>query len=363
MRISIKSICEYFIFCILQILKNNENRTVTESILLVNNERLGDIVLSLDFVNSIILSRKYREVFYLVSDEYFSLLEEALPGVNVIQCDFAKFKSNIIYKVRIISSLQAKGFKQVLNISPERGIINDEISILAGGNSVMGLKNNSPFIPKLFISHLNRHYSSFLNSKSLNQYLILSELLQSLNIELQNNDTVLRTGSISPDFTNENFIAIAPLASVTFRSWPVTEYTELCRRISRIVNVVLLGTDEQYHLLEQIKSGNDRIFNSAGKFHINEIPAIIMKSKLFIGNDSGLTHIAAQLKKPLIGIIGGGKFGEFFPYKENQKSIYKYYKMDCFNCKWNCIYKEPYCINKVSCDEIFDDAVKLLRLD
>jgi ADP-heptose:LPS heptosyltransferase len=298
-----------------------------------------------------------------VSEEHLPLLEDALPELKIIPCDFNKFKSNIIYKIKIISFLQKKGFALVLNISPERGIINDEISILAGGDRIVGLKNKSLFIPKLIISHLNRYYSSFLNSKSINQYAILSELLESLGIELQNNEPVLKTECIIPEFTNENFIAIAPLASVAFRSWPVSEYAELCRKISELINIVLLGTKGQYHMLEKIKSGNDRIFNYAGKSHIREIPAIIMKSKLFIGNDSGLTHIAAQLRKPLIGIIGGGKFGEFFPYKENSKSIYKYYEMNCFNCKWNCIYNEPYCINKISNDEIFEDAVKLMRLD
>lgn len=362
--ISLKSFCEYFVFCLINILfDKNYSNILTGKLLIINKERLGDLILATDFINSILVSNKYSEVFLLAAGEYDKLLEDSFPKLKIIPCNFLKYKFDLFYKVEILSFLQKQNFDEVINISPERGIINDEISIMARGKKIIGLKNTSPFIPQILIKCLNKYYSSFLNPETINQYSILSELLKRLSIKLQNTETVLHTDFSVAELPDEIFIAVAPLASHNYKSWPVKNYYDLCARISSYFCIVLLGTKEQYPLLEEIKSGNDRIINTAGKFNVSELPGIIMGSQLFIGNDSGLTHMALQLKKKMIGIIGGGSFYEFFPYKENSQSIYKYHKMDCFNCKWNCIYTEPYCMNNISSDEVFMDIKKLLRID
>jgi ADP-heptose:LPS heptosyltransferase len=74
---------------------------------------------------------------------------------------------------------------------------------------------------------------------------------------------------------------------------------------------------------------------------------------LYIGNDSGLTHLAHQLNAPLIAIIGGGKFGKFFPYKEREDAVFLFDQMDCFGCDWNCIHDKRYCLINVSPELVY----------
>ncbi len=87
---------------------------------------------------------------------------------------------------------------------------------------------------------------------------------------------------------------------------------------------------------------------------IVESGAIVKASKLFIGNDSGFTHIAKAIGIPFIAVIGGGMYGKFFQDAATNKSQYFFYDtMDCFGCKWNCIYDKPYCITNIKPADIF----------
>ncbi|MEI7907253.1 MAG: glycosyltransferase family 9 protein, partial [Bacteroidota bacterium] len=70
------------------------------------------------------------------------------------------------------------------------------------------------------------------------------------------------------------------------------------------ITVLLLGTSEQRNTIDSIVKNNNLLINCAGKLSILESAALVKKSRLFIGNDSGFTHIAKALGIPYIGIIG-----------------------------------------------------------
>ena len=55
-----------------------------------------------------------------------------------------------------------------------------------------------------------------------------------------------------------------------------------------------------------------RTINCSGLLNLCQTAALLRRSALFIGNDSGLSHIAAAMKTPLIQLFGPGepeKFG------------------------------------------------------
>ena len=129
--------------------------------------------------------------------------------------------------------------------------------------------------------------------------------------------------------------------------------------ITRVRSV--LKSEQDKDILDGISKSNNKIINTAGLLKLYEVPSVIRKSKLFIGNDSGLTHIALKLNVPIIAIIGGGNYGKFFPYnEENPDVVYLFDKMDCFGCEWKCIYKERFCLTNVKMSTILDNVKKLI---
>ncbi|HEX8357242.1 MAG TPA: glycosyltransferase family 9 protein, partial [Segetibacter sp.] len=47
-----------------------------------------------------------------------------------------------------------------------------------------------------------------------------------------------------------------------------------------------------------------KIYNSCGKFNLNESADLVRRAKLIITHDTGLMHIAAAFKKPVISVWG-----------------------------------------------------------
>ncbi|HWT79987.1 MAG TPA: glycosyltransferase family 9 protein [Candidatus Acidoferrum sp.] len=92
-----------------------------------------------------------------------------------------------------------------------------------------------------------------------------------------------------------------------FRSWPVSRYVDLVRALVHRsgTKVLLLGGRDQADASVHFAVANDgRVINAIGQTSIARTAGLIRRSDLFIGNDSGLLHLAMGLKIPAIGIFG-----------------------------------------------------------
>ncbi len=69
--------------------------------------------------------------------------------------------------------------------------------------------------------------------------------------------------------------------------------------------VILLGGTEDRELGAQIAEQDPiKIYNSCGKFNLNESGELVKHAKVIVSNDTGLMHIAAAYQKPIISLWG-----------------------------------------------------------
>ena len=64
------------------------------------------------------------------------------------------------------------------------------------------------------------------------------------------------------------------------------------------------GKEDEEEGNEIAKNDPVRIYNSCGKFSLNESADLVRRAKLIITHDTGLMHIAAAFRKPIISIWG-----------------------------------------------------------
>jgi ADP-heptose:LPS heptosyltransferase len=84
--------------------------------------------------------------------------------------------------------------------------------------------------------------------------------------------------------------------------------------------IILLGGPEDRAVGEVLAAIDPvKIYNACGKFSLNESADLVRQAKLIISHDTGLMHIAAAFKKPIISIWGNTvpAFG-MYPYFGNQ---------------------------------------------
>jgi ADP-heptose:LPS heptosyltransferase len=93
--------------------------------------------------------------------------------------------------------------------------------------------------------------------------------------------------------------------------------------ISRLAYpVVLLGGKEDNETGQRIKAlcAQEKVLNACGKLNIHQSASLVRQSGLVISNDTGLMHIAAAFKKPIISIWGNTipEFG-MAPYEPKEE--------------------------------------------
>lgn len=129
------------------------------------------------------------------------------------------------------------------------------------------------------------------------------------------------------------YIAIVIGAALETKKMPIDKIKAICQQIN--YPIVLVGGKEDEENGDKIAIIDDtRIYNSCGKFSLAESADIVRKSKLVITHDTGLMHIAAAFKKPIISIWGNTtpKFG-MYPYYGQIQSSHVAFEINDLSCR------------------------------
>ncbi|QQS37499.1 MAG: hypothetical protein IPM56_05960 [Ignavibacteriales bacterium] len=351
----------YSFFVKIFLVKNSESKSA--NILIVNTEKLGDLVLSLQFISNVVSVENGKNVFLLTDIKFNNGYFSENKPFKTFAVDTKKYKRSLTYRIVILNSLRKFNFKKVLNISPSRGILNDEITLNCLARFTTGVVSFSKYLPSPILKQNNARYNFVLHSDEINESTRLHLLFQSVYGSVyskQNSFTELISCKETQLDLADKFILIAPSSSESIRNWSTEKFKMLANKLAEKSRVILLGTEEQTSIINFISDGN-RIKGYAGNFSFAECVYLIKNSSLFIGLDSGFTHIAQLFGKPYVAIIGGGNFNRFFPYTESENSSCEYFQLDCFNCEWNCSYIQPYCLSLVEVEQVYKNCIELME--
>jgi len=178
--------------------------------------------------------------------------------------------------------------------------------------------------------------------------------------------------SILPQEYDNRYICISPGAKWLTKRWPVEKYAELLKFLINDAeeSIVLTGDKDEIAIGERLlslvnnKDKNVRVINLIGRTALDELVGIVSRAKLYIGNDSGTSHIAAMANVPSVIILGptDKKLG-FFPYKNNNVYIIEK-SLNCRPCTLHgrnrCPKKHFKCMYDITAEEVYMAARRLL---
>ena len=135
------------------------------------------------------------------------------------------------------------------------------------------------------------------------------------------------------------YIACVIGAAHGTKRWPIHKWKEFCKTMDH--PLILLGGKNDVDAAREIASVDDvKVYNACGKFSINESADPVRKAKLVITNDTGLMHVAAAFKKPVVSLWGNTvpSFGMYPYYGERflatrQKKIYDIIQVNKLWCR------------------------------
>ncbi len=157
----------------------------------------------------------------------------------------------------------------------------------------------------------------------------------------------------------DQLACIHPGGTAAYSHWPVERYQSLTVELGRRgFCFLVIGAPNEAQLAEAVSRDNPHAFNLAGKTTLTQSAALIEKSALFIGNDSGPLHIAVAVGTPSVGLVGGGHSRFHLYARENIRIIKK--PVPCAPCRnWNCPEKD--CMYRIEVDDVIRAGEELLR--
>jgi len=176
-------------------------------------------------------------------------------------------------------------------------------------------------------------------------------------------EEVLKGHSLSFD---DPYIAVSPQAVAESRRWGTENYGKLAARAAEALDcrVVLLGAGADVAAGEKVKSrAPDSVINLCGETGLMAAAAILSFSGLFIGNDSGLAHLAASVACPVLVLSGPDDPSETSPLAKKKTVVIK--DIECVSCVKNVCPKGGddfmRCMKLITVDEVSDAARRLYK--
>lgn len=112
-------------------------------------------------------------------------------------------------------------------------------------------------------------------------------------------------------------ICVHPAAGSVMRQWPLEKFAELIDLLLDLgdYNVALIGGPDEIAVAREVLNGSEvpegsnhrrpKSFDLTGRLPLEQLPTLLARSALFVGNNSGPQHLAAAAGIPTIGIHSG----------------------------------------------------------
>lgn len=337
-----------------------------KNILFINSGQIGDLIVSSLFFQNDHFFNRNSTIYFVLKNNYSSIYKNHSSRIIIIPYSYLKYKWNLFYKFKFIRKLRKLNIDECINLTSARGILNDEMALLAGANKTYCLNSNWKYLKKAFGKRIDSMYDEVLCSNVENEYDKQKLILYRFSNKKFNNlyDKLFKTkNKFEHSFPKEyrkKIICVAPFASDNSRAWNISKYNELINMLLSDFTVILIGSKKEKNIFKFCVNNN--IINLIGNINLEDIPSVINLSDVFIGNDSGLTHISIKLQKKTIAIIGGGNYGKFLPVSHSENHVrYLFYRMECFGCEWKCIHREKYCLSNISVDNVIENIKSVFK--
>lgn len=334
-------------------------------ILVVRTDRLGDVILSTPVIKN--LRSAFPKAFIaFVCRPYTRDVLEGNPGLDevIVYDKYGKHKG-FWSSIKFALYLRRKKFDLALILHPTNRV--HMITFLAGIPERVGWDRKLSWLLTRRVRHQKQE-----GKKHELEYTL--DLLRELNIPVIHFDTyfpLISEAETAVDNLLKNkgltdgdkFIVIHPSASCRSKRWPQERFQRVVEllRLRTGLRVIVVTSSSEKGFGEGL-IGDSGVIDLRGSLTIPELGALLKRASLFVSNDSGPVHIAANFNTPVISIFGRNDPG-LSPLRwgpKGNQSFYFHAAAGCSEClAHNCI-KGFLCLRKITPEEVADKAIELL---
>ena len=327
-------------------------------IAIVKLSAMGDIIHAMVALEFIKKHNPNTKIDWIVESAFKEVLEGNPNIDNILELNLKSIKKNkaeIFNQIKLARSYAKNSYDLVIDA---QGLLKSAITAKLLGKKIAGFSKNSIrekiasyfYNIKVDISYAANTIDR--NAKVLSEPLgfsISKEDILNKSAFLFFKDSKKVDNLLAKDKKNIVFIIGSTWES---RNYPKEKFVQIANELKENI-LVCWGNEEEYQKAQFIEL-NSPYAKATPKLNLNELKALIAKSDLTIGNDTGPTHMAWGLNRPSITIFGPTPISRVYITNINRviKSSSKVnpYKLN----------KQDFSIREIEVKKIVDLAKELL---
>jgi heptosyltransferase-3 len=179
----------------------------------------------------------------------------------------------------------------------------------------------------------------------------------------------LRATELLAPAENRPIIVASLGTKLQSNEWGLDNWNALFAQLAKLYPnyaLVVLGAASESGFTESAMRGwrdatDSPALNLCGALNVRGSAAVLSKAKVFIGHDSGPTHLAASVATPCVAIFGSRNLpGRWFPYGKQHRVLY--HRVSCQGCGLEtCIVERKRCILSITVDEVLMAVNDILK--
>ena len=145
-----------------------------------------------------------------------------------------------------------------------------------------------------------------------------------------------------------------PAAAFDTKQWATSNFARVAEQLSeRGFNCIAISAPNQTGVIAALLEHSTAPITTFTDLSLPEVTAMSARSRLFVGNDSGIAHIAAAVKTPSVVIFGSSNVAHWRPWTTAPSEIVRE-ELPCQPCHgYFCAeFEAPECIRRVSVDRV-----------
>jgi lipopolysaccharide heptosyltransferase II len=172
-------------------------------------------------------------------------------------------------------------------------------------------------------------------------------------------DKLSRINQFSLD---KKIVLIHPSATLETKRWAIENFAQLAEFFYEIgLQTVSVGSENEKNLINRLVDICRVPIVATVELTLPEVVALAKEATIFVGNDSGIAHIAAAVQTPLVVIFGSSNVNHWRPWTDAPYQIV-HKKMPCQPCHgYFCEeFDKPRCILEIGVSQVIEAVKEVL---
>jgi len=164
-----------------------------------------------------------------------------------------------------------------------------------------------------------------------------------------------RAGATGP------LIVLHPGAAWVHRRWPVERYAELAAAVREELDAVVFvtGSAGERELADLVVATESPGHVVAGEYGIGEVAALLSLADVFVGADTGITHLASAMGCAVVALFGPGDPRRFTLNGTRDATLYV--QQDCSPCGQSECDRDGACMKAIGVADVHAEVLRAVR--